>query len=175
MDTLKQHIPNPVVVSMDELTSTDMVEYMNPTLIEIQHVNDPQIKSIATVLDELIRSARAEIQNELGRRISQHLHFQIERLNISGRLKSRYSSLLFLRKFLFAMPPRVVLQKLYNPYIKHYFNIEGLTRSLGRKSFKIDRIRNIALNKDKTVVLSSFLKTVDQIEDELEKSGVVAI
>ncbi|TFG33921.1 hypothetical protein EU527_05935 [Candidatus Thorarchaeota archaeon] len=180
LSTLKEHIPGAKVITMEDLYGTDVEDYLEPTLLSINAVNDPKIRSISKVLDELIRNTRSEIMNELEEDgnldivdgDSRRVHLLLDRLPITEELKGRYSSLLMLRKYVYAMPPKQFLRMFYGDYIKHYFNISDLRRVLPTVSAKTTRVLKIASEHKKTLILTSYLEMVSQIEKVLKDSGL---
>ncbi|TFG33113.1 hypothetical protein EU528_01270 [Candidatus Thorarchaeota archaeon] len=176
--TLKEYIPGATVISMEDLYGTDVEDFLEPTLLTVNKVNDPKIRSISRVLDELIRNTRTEIMHELEEDgnldmvdgDSRRVHLLLERLPITEELKGRYSGLLMLRKYIYAMPPKQFLRMFYGDYIKHYFNVNDLRRALPTISAKVTQVLKIALEHKKTLVLTSYLEMVSQIQDVLEKS-----
>lgn len=178
--TLKEYIPGAELITMDDLYDTDVEDFLEPTLLTVSSINDSKIRSISKVLDELIRTTRSEIMNELQEDgnldmvdgDARRVHLLLERLPITEELKGRYSGLLMLRKYIYAMPPKQFLRMFYGDYIKHYFNISDLRRTLPTISSKTTRVLKIALEHKKTLVLTSYLEMVSQIKDVLEKSGL---
>lgn len=178
--TLKEHIPGAVVITMEELYGTDVEDFLEETFLGVSLVNDTRIKSLSTVLDELIRSTRAEIMMDLSEsdnvRLvegdSRRVHLLLDRLPITDELKGRYSSLLLLRKYVYAMPPRQFLKSFRGEYVKHYFNASEISRVLPTVSAKALRVLELAAKRSKTVVLTSYLEMVAQVRDVLEKSGL---
>ena len=63
----------------------------------------------------------------------------------------------------------------HGDYLKHYFNISELRRTLPTISSKTTRVLKIALKYKKTVVLTSYLEMVSQIKDVLEKAGLKVV
>ncbi|MBD3407818.1 MAG: hypothetical protein GF411_16990 [Candidatus Lokiarchaeota archaeon] len=180
LNTLKKYIKNSQVISMEDLYGTDVEQYLEPTFLTMKRVVDVRIRSISKVLDELIRTTRSEIFHELGEEDSLHLidgdarrvHMMLERLPITEELKSRYSGLLMLRKYVFAMPPKRFLRMFYNDYMKHYFNVSELQRVLPTISAKVTKAHKIAAKHQKTLILSSYLSMVKQVKQVFEKSGM---
>ncbi len=178
LSTLKQYIPGAKVISMEDLYGTDIEDFLEPTLLTVSTVNDQKIRTLSKVLDELIRTTRTEIMNELQEDgnldmvegDSRRVHLLLDRLPVSDQLKGRYSSLLMLRKYVYAMPPKQFLRMFYGDYIKHYFNVNDLRRALPTISSKVTRVLKIAKEHKKTLVLTSYLEMVSQIQDVLEKS-----
>ena len=178
--TLKEHIRGAVVITMEELYGTDVEEFLEETFLGMSLVNDANIRSLSTVLDELIRGTRAEIMKALSENDniqlvegdSRRVHLLLDRLPIADELKGRYSSLLLLRKYVYAMPPRQFLKSFRGDYVRHYFDATELSRVLPTVSAKSLRVLELAARRSKTVVLSSYLEMVEQVRDVLEKSGL---
>ncbi len=181
--TLKEYIPGAQVITMEDLYGTDVEDFLEPTLLSISMVNDSKIRSISKVLDELIRSTRAEIMSELEEDgnldlvdgDSRRVHLLLERLPINEELKGRYSNLLMLRKYVYAMPPKQFLRMFYSDYVKHYFNVSDLRRVLPKVSPKAVQILKIAKEHHKTLVLTSYLEMVAQVEDILRTAGLTVL
>jgi superfamily II DNA or RNA helicase len=106
---------------------------------------------------------------------SRRVHLLLERLPITDELKGRYSGLLMLRKYIYAMPPKQFLRMFYGDYIKHYFNVNDLRKALPTISAKVSRVLKIALQHKKTLVLTSYLEMVSQIQEVLEKSNLTVL
>ncbi len=180
--TLQRFIPNSKMISMDDLYDTDIGEYLESTFLTVSQVDNRQIRSISLVLDELIRNTRNEIFNELAdsdnlslvEGDARRVHMMIERLPISDELKGRYTGLLLLRKYVYAMPPSQSIKMFYNPYLKHYFNVNDLRRTLPDVSPKVPPAVSIAKRYRKTLILTSYLEMVDQLVEALEKAGIRA-
>ncbi|MHA1944155.1 MAG: helicase-related protein, partial [Candidatus Thorarchaeota archaeon] len=180
LDTLKQHFPGAEVLTMEDLYDTDVEEYLEPTFLTVSTVNDTQIRSISKVIDELIRNTRADIMSELAEDDNLHLvdgdarrvHLMIERLPITEERKGRYSGLLMLRKYVYAMPPKRFLRMFHSDYLKHYFNVSELRKTLPTVSAKVTSVLKIAVKYKKSVVLTSYLEMVAQVEDVLSKAGL---
>ncbi|MFW9975942.1 MAG: helicase-related protein [Candidatus Thorarchaeota archaeon] len=180
LDTLKQFFIDAKLITMDDLYGTDVEEYLEPTFLTISKVNDSKIRTISKILDELIRNTRTDIMNELVDNDNLHLvdgdarrvHLMLERLPINDDLKGQYSGLLMLRKYVYAMPPKQFLRMFHGKYVKHYFNVSDLRKTLPALSSKVSRVLEIAIRHQKTVVLTSYLEMVAQVQDVLEKAGL---
>jgi ERCC4-related helicase len=180
LDTLKEFFPGAELITMEDLYGTDVEEYLEPTFLTISTVNDPKIRSISKVIDELVRNTRTDIMNELAEEDNLHLidgdarrvHLMLERLPITEELKGQYSGLLMLRKYVYAMPSKRFLRMFHGDYLKHYFNLNELRKTLPTISSKVTRVLKIALKYEKTVVLTSYLEMVSQTKDVLEKAGL---
>ncbi len=180
LETLQKHIPDSELISMEELYGTDVDEFLEPTFLTISTVTDARIRSIAKVLDELIRQSRMEIYAELveddnvdliegdARRV----HLMLERLPVSDELKGQYSSFLMLRKYVYAMPPKQFLKMFYGKHVRRYFNVSDMRRVLPEISGKTARALEIAVRHKKTLVLTSYLEMVSQIQQLFERSGL---
>ena len=180
LSTLKEYIPGAQLITMDDLYGTDVEEHLEPTFLTTRRVIDTRIRSISKVLDELIRNTRIDIMNELAEDDnldlvagdSRRVHLMLERLPVREELKSQYSSLLMLRKYVYAMPPRQFLRMFYVDYLKHYFNVRELRKALPEVSSKVTKVLEICMGYNKSLVLTSYLEMVAQIEDVLQKAGV---
>jgi len=180
LDTLKQFFIDAKLITMDDLFDTDVEEYLEPTFLAIRQVNDSKIRTISKILDELIRNTRIDIMNELAEDDNLHLidgdarrvHLMLERLPVTDDLKGQYSGLLMLRKYVYAMPPKQFLRMFHGKYVKHYFNVSELRKTLPAVSSKVSRVHEIAVRHQKTVVLTSYLEMVSQVQNVLEKAGL---
>jgi superfamily II DNA or RNA helicase len=178
--TLREYIPGAELITMEDLYGTDVEDFLEPTFLTVSTVSDPKIRSISKVLDELIRNTRIEIMNELEEDSNlemvdgdaRRVHLLLERLPITEELKGRYSGLLMLRKYIYAMPPKQFLRMFYGDYLKHYFNVSDLKRTLPLISSKTTRVLKIAMEHNKSLVLTSYLEMVSQIKDVLEKANL---
>jgi ERCC4-related helicase len=101
---------------------------------------------------------------------SRRVHMLLERLPITDELKGRYSGLLMLRKYIYAMPSKQFLRMFYGDYIKHYFNVNDLRKAFSTVSAKTMQVLKIAKEHKKILVLTSYLEMVAQIKEVLEKS-----
>jgi superfamily II DNA or RNA helicase len=180
LNTLKEHIPGAELISMEDLYGTDVESFLEPTFLTVGTVTDVKIRSIATVMDELIRNTRSEIIAELAEGDNldlvegdaRRVHMLLERLPITEELKGQYSTLLMLRKYIYAMPPKQFLRMFHSDLMKKYFNVSQLRRNLPTVSSKVTRVLQIALNHKKTLVLTSYLEMVSQIRKVLETAGL---
>ncbi len=180
LDTLRQHFPGAELLTMEDLYDTDVEEYVELTFLTVNTVNDTRIRSLSKVIDELIRTTRADIMSELAESDNlglvdgdaRRVHLMIERLPITEELKGRYSGLLMLRKYVYAMPPKQFLRMFHSDYLKHYFNVSELRKTLPTISSKVTSVLKIAVKHKKTVVLTSYLEMVSQVKDVLTKSGL---
>lgn len=180
LNTLKEHIPEAELISMEDLYGTDVESYLEPTFLTVGTVTDVKIRSIATVMDELIRNTRSEIMEELAEGDNldlvegdaRRVHMLLERLPVTEELKGQYSSLLMLRKYIYAMPPKQFLRMFHSDFMKQHFNVSQLRRTLPTVSAKVTRVLQIALNYKKALVLTSYLEMVSQIQNVLEKAGL---
>jgi superfamily II DNA or RNA helicase len=173
LDTLRRHFDDPEIIRMDELQESDIDEHITKTTVEICPVADKTIRTISIILDEAIKNTRAEVSKKDGRIVdAKVMHHLIDKLHVSERLKGQYIGLLFLRKHLFAMPQSEILWKLRSSFVSQFFNPEGLDLALGGISTKTQAVRRIVLEHQKSVVLCSYLKTVDCVMQVLQESGV---
>ena len=180
LNTLKKHIPEAELISMEDLYGTDVEEFLEPTFLTMSTVFDQRIRSISIVLDELIRDARHELSLELEEDDTldliegdtRRIHMMLERLPVSDEAKGRYSSLLMLRKYVYAMPPKQFLKMFYGKYVKKFFNVSDMRRVFPEISSKTTRVLKIAKKHKKTLVLTSYLEMVSQVKSVLEKAGM---
>ncbi|MFW9944380.1 MAG: helicase-related protein [Candidatus Sifarchaeia archaeon] len=180
LNTLKEHIPNAEIISMEDLYGTDVEDYLEPTFLKIVNVSDVRLRSTSLVLDELVRNTRSEIMTQLAEDDNldliegdaRRVHLLLERLPVDEELKGRYSGLLMLRKYVYAMPRKQFLKMFQTDYLKHYFDIGQLRRSLPSIPSKITRVLEVALRYNKTLVLTSYLEMVKIISDVLTKAGL---
>ncbi len=178
--TLREYIPDAVLISMEDLYGTDVMEYIRPTVLRIERVVDQKIRSIILVLDELIRNTRLEIMQELAHRDelslimgdSRRIHLLLDRLPISDELKEQYGGLLMLRKYVYGMPPHAFIRMFRGPFLRRYFNLSELRRSLPDISAKAARALVEVMTHDKTLVVTSYLEMVESIRDMVERAGV---
>jgi len=172
--------PSSVVVTMEDLADTDVEQFLVPTLLRVEPVHDSRIRTISTVLDELIRDTREQIDVDLDEDGNldligddpRRVHLMLERLPVSDRLKSQYLRLLLLRKYVFAMPPSQFLPLFQNEYLAHYLNVSHMRHMLPEVSTKAQRVLEIASQYKKTVVLTSYLEMVSQIRRLLTDAGL---
>ena len=180
LSTLKEQIPNAEVISMEDLYGTDVEEYLEPTFLKVVTVTDVKLRSTSLVLDELVRNTRSEIMTQLAEDDNldlvegdaRRVHLLLERLPVDEELKGRYSGLLMLRKYVYAMPRKQFLKMFRTDYLKRYFDTGQLHRSLPSIPSKITRVLEIALSNRKTLVLTSYLEMVKIISDVLTKAGL---
>jgi ERCC4-related helicase len=181
--TLQEYIQGAQLITMEDLYGTDIEDFLEPTFLQISTVNDSKIRSISRVLDELIRNTRTEILNELEadgnlemvEGDARRVHLLLEHLPVAEELKGRYSGLLMLRKYIYAMPPKQFLRMFYGKYMKHFFNTTDLRRTLPTVSSKATHVLKLAVEHEKTLVLTSYLEMVSQIKDVLEKAGLAVL
>ncbi|MHA1480044.1 MAG: helicase-related protein [Candidatus Thorarchaeota archaeon] len=180
LETLKKYIDGAELISMEDLYGTDVEDYLEPTLLTMNTVTDVKIRSISLVLDELIKQARDEIYNELQEDgnlelvegDSRRVHMMLERLPVSDEVKGRYSGLLMLRKYVYAMPPTQFIKMFYGEHVNRFFNVSELRKVLPKISAKTNRVLEIAKKHKKTLVLTSYLEMVSQTKEVLEKNGL---
>ncbi|MDF1537898.1 MAG: helicase-related protein, partial [Candidatus Thorarchaeota archaeon] len=103
---------------------------------------------------------------------ARRIHMMLERLPVSDEAKGRYSSLLMLRKYVYAMPPKQFLKMFYGKYVKKYFNVADMRRAFPEISTKATRVLQIATKHKKTLILTSYLEMVSQVQEVLEKAGM---
>ncbi len=178
--TLQQHIHNSEVITMEEILQTDVMDHLEPTIISVETVTDPKIRGILIALDTLIKNTRDEIMQELGEQDMDYLveddprrvHLLLERLPIDEELKSQYSGLLMLRRYVYSMPPHSFLRQFHGDLIHRFFDVGSLRRTLPKVSSKVLKVLDLVAKHNKTVVLASYIAMVNQIERVLSNNSI---
>ena len=178
IDTLVETLCIKDTIFMDSLEAEDLDEHTAKTALAIVPVRDRDILEISLKLDDLIRNTREDIMLEGGQkavramgRANGRLHLVLDQLDVSDALSGRYQALLMIRKMMYAMPPYRTRHFLKNNYLQRFFPSDLMSR-LSRKSTKVREVVRFSKLHDKTVVLSSYLNMVDDIEEMLEGDGV---
>jgi ERCC4-related helicase len=182
LKTLRQFIPNAELISMDELAGTDVQQYIRPTIIDVVPVRHPAVHALSLVLDDLIQSTREEIyksvQEESGKearavpRSARLLHLLLAQLPISEELGQRYGTLLMLRKYLYGMTTRSFRRFLHHPVLASQIDLERILNGWPMTTPKTLQVRDLATHTRKTVVISSYLQMVAEVERLLTKARV---
>jgi superfamily II DNA or RNA helicase len=182
LQTLAEFLPHVELISMNELTDTDLDEFITPTILEATPVNDPVIRAISLVIDDLIQSSREEIYKVIREETNQSLqelpestrmlHLMLHELPISEELAQKYSGLLMIRKYLYGMTSKDFRRYLHHPTIKSQIEVERIMKDWPQITPKSLKARDLALNAKKTVILSSYLNIVSEIENLLKEKGV---
>ncbi len=184
LQTLAEFLTNVELISMNELIGTDLEEYIKPTILDVAPVSDSVIRAFSLILDELIQSTREEIfrvvreeSNEYIGEIPEStrmLHLVLQQLPISEELAQQYSSLLMMRKYLYGMASKSFRRYLHHPIIKSQIDVKRMMQDWPKITPKSLIARELALNANKIVILSSYLNVVSEIEDLLKENGIRA-
>ncbi len=182
LKTLKTFIPNAELITMAELAGTDVQDFIHPTTIDVVPVHNQVIRALSIVLDDLIQSTREEIyqvvQEERGEdttalpRQARVLHLILEELPIPEELGQRYSGLLMLRKYLYGMTSGSFRRFLHHPILEPQIDVKRIMRDWPTTTPKAIQVRTIINKTGKTVILSSYLHVVREIDQLLQKAGV---
>lgn len=182
LQSLSDFLPNVELISMDELTSTDLDKYIKHTILDVAPVQNLVIRTVALVLDNLIQSTREEIYQVVQNESSQNteifpentrlLHLVLQNLPISDELAKKYSGLLMGRKYLYGMSAKSFRRYLHHPTIKSQIDVKRLMQDWPKITPKSLKARDLALGAGKTVILSSYLQIVSEIADLLKKHRV---
>jgi ERCC4-related helicase len=182
LKTLKQLIPNAELISMDELASTDVQQYIHPATIDVVPVHHPAIHALSLVLDDLIQSTREEIYSSVQEegekearalsRSARMLHLLLADLPIPAELGERYSTLLMLRKYLYGMTARSFRRFLHHPVLASQIDLERIMKDWPLTTPKTLQVRDLATQANKIVAISSYLPVVAEIEGLLSKAKV---
>ena len=182
LQTLATFLPNVELISMDELAGTDLDKYIKPTILNAAPIHNPVIRTMALVLDDLIQSTREEIyqtvQEETQDTVdtlpdnTRLLHLMLHELPIPDELGEKYSGLLMIRKYLFGMSAKSFRRYLHHPTIKHQIDVNRMMQDWPKITPKSLEACDLALKAGKTVILSSYLAIVNEIDTLLKAKGV---
>ncbi len=182
LQTLAEFLPNVELISMNELAETDLVQYIKPTIIDVVPVKDPVIRAMALILDDLIQSTREEIYKIVQEESSEvlgelpdsirMLHLVLHRLPIPEELAHQYSGLLMTRKYLYGMTSKSFRRYLHHPTLKPQIDVNRMMKDWPKITPKSIKVQELAVNANKTVILSSYLNVVTEIDELLKKKGI---
>ncbi|MFX0168355.1 MAG: helicase-related protein [Candidatus Hodarchaeota archaeon] len=182
LQTLAGFLKNVELITMDELKGTDLKDYIKPTVLDVVPVQDPVIRATAMVLDDLIQSTREEIYQVLqdegqepGSAIPQTtrlLHLMLHELPIPEDLAVRYSGLLMIRKYLYGMSASSFRRYLYHPILTPKIDTQRILQDWPKITPKVQEVVNLTKKANKTVILSSYLHVVSEINELLTQQGV---
>ncbi len=185
LKTLREFIPGAEVISMDELSGTDVDDFIDPTIINTVKVQNNPIKAVSLVLDALIKSTRDEIYQTVREErdiegdalpgSARLLHLLLEELPISDDLAQRYSGLLMIRKYLYGMSASSFRRFLHHPVVAPKIDVERLLSEWPRVTPKALKVCQLVDMSGKTVIISSYLHVVSEINRLLGKAGVQAL
>jgi ERCC4-related helicase len=169
IDTLLKQIPRSTVLLMEDFMDSDIQEYVEPTQIEIVHVEGGLIKTVLVIIELMISDLRPRIKGFVPDATTSTMHLDNR---IPSNIRRRYSWLLFLRKFVYARPPRNYLKYLNNRFFKEHLNYNVLRRKISKTSPKVGEAVQIALDSYKSVILCSYLDMVGDIEEGFFGTGI---
>ena len=182
LQTLAQFLSNVELISMNELADTDLDQYIKPTILDVAPVKDPVIRAMALILDNLIQSTREEIYRTVREDSNQSLgelpestrmlHLMLHDLPIPEELAQQYSGLLMTRKYLYGMASKSFRRYLHHPTIKPQIDVNRMMHDWPKVTPKSLEARKLALKAKKTVILSSYLNVVNEIDRLLTQKGV---
>ena len=182
LQSLALFMTNVELISMDEIAGSDLKQYIKPTILDAAPVQNSVIRAMALVLDDLIQSTREEIyrivQEETQESVgtlpdnTRLLHLMLHELPISEELGQKYSGLLMIRKYLYGMSSKSFRRYLHHPTIKHQIDVTRMMADWPKVTPKSIEARDQALGVKKTVILSSYLNVVSEIDVLLKEKGV---
>ncbi|MFW9934649.1 MAG: DEAD/DEAH box helicase family protein [Candidatus Thorarchaeota archaeon] len=182
LQTLAKFLPNVELISMDELRDTDLEQYIKYTILDVIPVEDPVIRTTSIVVDELIQSTRDQIyqmirensQQSIGElpESTRMLHLMLHELPIPEELAQQYSGLLMTRKYLYGMASKSFRRYLHHPTIKSQIDISRMMQDWPKITPKSLKARDLTLKAKRTIILSSYLNVVSEIEELLQEKGV---
>jgi hypothetical protein len=182
LQTLSEFLPNVELISMNELADTDLEEFIQPTVLDAEPVNSPVIRATSLVIDNLIQLTREEIyqtvREETGRPVgdlpesTRVLHLLLHELPISEELAQKYSGLLMTRKYLYGMASKSFRRYLHHPTLKPNIDINRMMQDWPKITPKSLKAQDLALTANKTVIISSYLNVVGEINSLLKAKGV---
>ncbi|MFX1342186.1 MAG: DEAD/DEAH box helicase family protein [Promethearchaeota archaeon] len=182
LKTLTALLPNVELISMDELAGTDLKHYIKPTILNAAPIHNPVIRAMALILDNLIQSTREEIYQTVQKETQEPvgnlpdntrlLHLILHKLPISEELGQKYSGLLMIRKYLYGMSSNGFRRYLHHPTVKPQIDVNRMMQDWPKVTPKSIEACNLALETGKTVILSSYLAIVNEIDTLLKVKGV---
>jgi SNF2 family DNA or RNA helicase len=182
LQTLTEFLPNVELISMNELVNTDLEEFIKPTILDAALVENPVIRAISLVIDDLIQSTREEIYQMVREETNQSpgelpestrvLHLILHELPIPEELAQQYSGLLMTRKYLYGMASKSFRRYLHHPTLKPNIDADRMMQDWPKITPKSLKARDLALTANKAVILSSYLNVVSEIESLLKDRGV---
>jgi SNF2 family DNA or RNA helicase len=182
LQTLAEFLPNAELISMNELAGTDLDQYIKPTILDVALVTDPVVRAMALILDDLIQSTREEIykivREESGKVLGElpdstrTLHLVLHELPIPEELAHQYSGLLMTRKYLYGMASKSFRRYLHHPTLKPQIDVDRMLKDWPKITPKSLKAQDLAAKANKTVILSSYLNVVSEIDELLKTKGI---
>ncbi|MDO8124950.1 MAG: DEAD/DEAH box helicase family protein [Candidatus Hermodarchaeota archaeon] len=182
LQTLAAFLKDVEIISMNELAGTDLNDFIKPTVLDVAPVQNTVIRATAMVLDNLIQSTREEIyqllreeSKEPGIAIPQTtrlLHLMLHELPIPDDLAEKYSGLLMIRKYLYGMSATSFRRYLHHPILTPQIDTKRMMQDWPKITPKVQEVVNLTRTANKTVILSSYLHVVSEIDKLLAQQGV---
>ena len=166
------------LISMNDVLDTDLPSHLKNSFIIPTEVTDDSVAMMSLEVDQMIESCKADILDEI-RSFNVKLFNEIKRdqsmffrpLPISEKLHQRLFTGYMIRKFLWAMPfERARIHLLRYGIDKRY-----VFQTLQGEAGKINAAAELAMSKKKSVILCSFLNTVDTLEELIQGKGIKTI
>ncbi|MFX0062135.1 MAG: helicase-related protein [Candidatus Hermodarchaeota archaeon] len=166
------------VITMDELTGTDIDNHITKTNLVKVPIEDPNLAELLERLDSGIDDARREIISqtekenpELLENLSKQEIAQLAfNLPAEDSLVQKYRGSLLVRKYVTSMMPWRFKRFLYNPQLEVD---KELIDSLNNKSEKVQKVGQLVRKAQKTVVIVSYVETAKTIYKYLETLGIM--
>ncbi|MFX1535327.1 MAG: DEAD/DEAH box helicase [Promethearchaeota archaeon] len=165
------------VITMDELTGTDIDNHINKTNLIKVPIEDPNLAELLEKLDSGIDDARREIISqteeenpELLENLSRQQISQLAfNLPAEDSLVKKYRGSLLVRKYVTSMMPWRFKRFLHNPQLELD---KELIDSLDNKSKKVQKVGQLVQKAKKTVVIVSYVETAKTLYKYLETLGI---
>lgn len=166
------------VITMDELTGTDIDDHINKTHLVKVPIEDPNLAQLLEKLDSGIDDARREIISqtekenpELIENLSNQEIAQLAfNLPAEDELVQKYRTSLLVRKYVTSMMPWRFKRFLYSPQLEID---KELIDSLNNKSEKVQKVGQLVRKAQKTVVIVSYVETAKTLYKYLETLGII--
>ncbi|MHA1214061.1 MAG: helicase-related protein [Candidatus Hodarchaeales archaeon] len=181
--SLQGRVSNLHIIRMDSLIkNSDITSYIKHTFIRKYPVKaSPELMEILALIDDAIVSLREEILEKTREESPTLLDFipTSQLALVSGMLESRsgksqkYQGLLLIRKYCSAMQAKDFKRFLYR--LKAFGITKDLINKLPEESKKVEVIKRIIKKrkeKTKSVIICSYLKTADELQNTISKLGV---
>jgi len=174
LKTLLKFIPKSELIAIEDFIGTDLKNYIKNTEIHIVPVKDEKTAKIINYLTEKIKETREEII-ETVKEVSPTQYYRARRdfyktlpfLPAETEIVAKLNKLLLLRKYLYSMPTRSFKKHLvWNKITKEYQ--VGIPYITGKEKKCIE----LVMQYSKSAILCSFLSTVKNLSEILEKKGI---
>lgn len=177
--TLLEHMENTQLISMDSIINSDLHDYIETTYLIPTGVEDENMMGLSMELDATIEEQKHKIIEEVAK-VNQNLAAWLTEnpnrifntpLPIEDEFFAELMRGYFVRKYLWGLPGDDAKKHLFSYNIDKEF-VYSNTREVPGK-FHV--CKKLALEAKKTVILCSYLATVDMLEQMFEASGVNTI